>query len=314
MHREEMESRQHQHVFNVEKKAIENRTLVVVVITFITMIAEIFFGWLTNSMALFADGWHMGTHAFALGISLIAYILARKFAEDDRFSFGAWKIEVLGAYSSAIILGIVGFIMIFTSVERMINPLNIQYDQALFVAVLGLLVNVICAVILNTDGHSHQHRHAGHDHSDHHHKHRDLNQKSAYLHVVADALTSVLAIVALIGAKYFNFSRLDPFMGIVGAGLILRWTVSLLKDTSRILLQREMDSPIVQEIREEIEADGDTQISDLHIWQVAQNKYACIVSLVTADQYSIDEYKTRLRNIHELAHVTIEIYQCEQRS
>jgi len=278
------------------------------------MIAEIFFGWLTNSMALFADGWHMGTHAFALGISLIAYILARKFAEDDRFSFGAWKIEVLGAYSSAIILGIVGFIMIFTSVERMINPLNIQYDQALFVAVLGLLVNVICAVILNTDGHSHQHRHAGHDHSDHHHKHRDLNQKSAYLHVVADALTSVLAIVALIGAKYFNFSRLDPFMGIVGAGLILRWTVSLLKDTSRILLQREMDSPIVQEIREEIEADGDTQISDLHIWQVAQNKYACIVSLVTADQYSIDEYKMRLRNIHELAHVTIEIYQCEQRS
>jgi cation diffusion facilitator family transporter len=141
-----------------------------------------------------------------------------------------------------------------------------------------------------------------------------LNQKSAYLHVVADALTSVLAIVALIGAKYFNFSRLDPFMGIVGAGLILRWTVSLLKDTSRILLQREMDSPIVQEIREEIEADGDTQISDLHIWQVAQNKYACIVSLVTADQYSIDEYKMRLRNIHELAHVTIEIYQCEQRS
>lgn len=314
MHREHIELWQHQHVFNVEKKAIEKRTLIVVILTFVTMIAEIFFGWLTNSMALFADGWHMGTHAFALGISLLAYILARKFAEDSRFSFGAWKIEVLGAYSSAIVLGMVGLLMVFTSVQRIINPLSIQFNQALFVAVLGLLVNVICAVILNHKEHAPDQHHDQRKHSGHHHERQDLNHQSAYLHVVADALTSVLAIVALIGAKYLHFNWLDPFMGIVGAGLIMQWSVFLLKDTAKILLEREMDSPIVKEIREEIESDGDTKISDLHIWQIAQNKYACIVSLVTGNQHTIEEYKMRLRNVHELAHITIEIYQCRGRT
>jgi len=311
MHQEHIELWQHHHVFNAEKKAIEKRTLIVVIITFITMFAEIFFGWFTNSMALFADGWHMGTHAFALGVSLLAYILARKYACDDRFTFGAWKIEILGAYTNAIVLGIVGLLMIFTSVERIINPLSIQYNQALFVAVIGLVVNVICAVILNSDGWSHEHHHGEHQHSEHNHDHQDLNQKSAYLHVLADALTSVLAIVALLGAKYFQFNWLDPFIGIVGAGLIIRWTVLLLKDTAKILLDREMDSPIAAEIKKEIESDGDTKISDLHIWQVAQNKYACIISLVMGGKYSIEEYKKRLENIHELAHITIEIYQCK---
>jgi len=317
LHQEQIELWQHQHIFNVDKKTIERRTLIVVIITFVTMIAEILFGWITNSMALLADGWHMGTHAFALGISLIAYVMARKYAKDETFTFGTWKIEILGAYTSAIVLGIVGVIMIFSSIERIINPLNIHYNQALFVAVLGLLVNILCAVILNSGGHAHEHDHHNHadvEHSRHQHDHEDLNLKSAYLHVVADALTSVLAIAALLRAKYFEFVWLDPFIGIVGAGLILRWSFLLLKDTGGILLEREIDNPIVDEIRKEIESDGDSKISDLHIWKVAQNKYACMVSLVTARNYSIEEYKERLNKVHELAHVTIEINSCEKKS
>jgi len=315
VHNEQIELWQHQHIFNTDKKAIEKRTLIVVLITFVTMIAEILFGLISSSMALLADGWHMGTHAFALGISLVAYITARKYAKDETFTFGTWKIEILGAYTSAIVLGIVGLIMIYSSVERIINPLSIYYNQALFVAILGLLVNLVCAVILNSGSHSHEHEHPHHEEHEHFrnkHNHEDLNFKSAYLHVVADALTSVLAIAALLGAKYFDFNLLDPFMGIVGAGLIIRWSFLLLKDTGGILLEREMNDSIVNEIRSEIESDGDSKISDLHIWKVAQNKYACIVSLVTAKKYSSEEYKERLKKVHELAHVTIEINECKK--
>lgn len=313
MHNEQIELWRHHHIFNVDKKAIEKRTSIVVIITFVTMIAEILFGWISNSMALLADGWHMGTHAFALGISLIAYIMARKYAKDETFTFGTWKIEILGGYTSAIVLGIVGVIMIFSSVERIINPLNIYYNQALLVAILGLLVNLVCAVILNSGGQAHEHarHHHGEDvHSHSKHDHEDLNLKSAYLHVVADAMTSILAIIALLGGKYFNFVWLDPFIGIVGAGLIIRWSFLLLKDTGVILLEREIDNSIADEIKTEIESDGDSKISDLHIWKVAQNKYACIVSLVTARNYSIEAYKARLNKIHELAHVTIEVNEC----
>ncbi|MBI4976403.1 MAG: CDF family Co(II)/Ni(II) efflux transporter DmeF [Spirochaetes bacterium] len=316
MHREKIESWRHNHVFNIEKKAIEKRTLIVVIVTFVTMAAEISFGLITNSMALLADGWHMGTHALALGVSLFAYILARRHARNAAFTFGTWKIEILGAYTSAIVLGIVGAIMIFSSVERLIHPLSIQYSQALLVAVLGLAVNLACAIILNAGGHSHDHSH-GHeqhehqdDHADEEHAHRkhdDLNFKSAYLHVVADALTSVLAIGALLGAKYFTFTWLDPFMGLVGAGLIIRWSYSLLKDTGGILLEHETDTLLSDEIRHAIESDGDSKVSDLHIWKVAQHKYACIVSLVTSKKHTTVDYKLRLKKVHELAHTTIEI-------
>ena len=314
MHNEHIKLWQHHHVFNGDKKSTEKRTLIVVIITFVTMIAEILFGLISNSMALLADGWHMGTHAFALGISLAAYIAARKYAKDEAFTFGTWKIEILGAYTSAVVLGIVGFMMIYSSVERIINPLTIYYNQALFVAILGLLVNLVCAVILNGGANSreHKHHHEEDKHSHHKHNHEDLNLKSAYLHVVADALTSVLAIAALLGAKYFNFIWLDPFMGIVGAGLIIRWSFLLLKNTGGILLEREMDDPIVNEIKSEIESDGDSKISDLHIWKIAQDKYACIVSLVTARNYTIEEYKARLSKVHELAHVTIEVNECKK--
>lgn len=314
-HEEEIELLRHHHVFSADKRAIEKSTLIVVIITFITMIAEILFGWLSHSMALLADGWHMGTHAFALGISLVAYVAARKFARDKSFTFGTWKIEILGAYTSAIVLGLVGLMMIYTSVERMIHPLGIYYNQALLVAVIGLAVNALCAVILNNGGHSHGHE-QGHEHGHHlqEHHQKDLNLKSAYLHVLADALTSVLAIAALLGAKYFNWVWLDPFMGMVGAGLIIRWSFLLLKETAAILIQREMDSPLAGKIKKEIESDGDTRVSDLHIWQVAQNQYACIVSLVTAGNNKVEEYKKRLNKIRELKHVTVEIFECGEKA
>ena len=311
MHQHRIELWQHRHTFNIDKQHIEKRTLAVVVITFIMMIAEILFGWLTNSMALFADGWHMGTHAFALGLSLIAYILARKQSQNQRFTFGTWKMEILGAYSSALVLGLVAILMIYTSVERFIHPLSIHYNEALFVAVIGLAVNLICATILNMGHHSHSHDHS-HDHSSHHSHpaHDDLNLKSAYMHVIADALTSVFAIVAILGAKYLMLTWLDPLMGIVGALLISRWAALLLKDSAGILLDHETRSPLSNEIRSQIESDGDTRISDLHLWKVADNKFACIVALVTAKKYSIDDYRKRLENIPELAHMTIEINEC----
>ena len=315
MHNSHLDLWQHQHTFNTDKKASEKRTLIVVIITFITMIAEILVGWLTNSMALFADGCHMGTHAFALGIAFVAYILARKYAKDQRFTFGTWKIEILGAYTSAIVLGIVALYMIFTSVDRLIHPLQIYYDQALIVAVIGLVINLASVLILDPKTHSHDHHHHEHEHdhehsSSHDNKKDDLNLKAAYFHVLADALTSVFAIIALIGAKYFHINWLDPFMGLVGAALIIKWAASLLRETADILLEKEMDFPIANKIKELIETDGSTQICDLHLWKVASNKYACIIALVTGTNDTIEDYKARLKEIHELVHVTLEINVC----
>ena len=281
-----------------------------VVITLLIMFAEILFGWLANSMALLADGWHMGTHAFALGISLMAYVLARRFAHDRRFTFGTWKIEILGAYSSAIVLGLVGLLMVYTSLERLVHPLAIHYSQALIVATIGLVVNLACAFILNFRVHSHEgHHHFEPDHD--HHAHDDLNLKSAYLHVMADAVTSVLAIGALLGAKYLNLNWLDPVMGILGAALIIRWSAHLLKNTSGILLDCEANPPLAEIIKEQIESDGDSMVSDLHVWKVADRKFACIVALVTSTMHSMEDYKVRLGNISELAHITIEICRCK---
>lgn len=309
MHNDHLAPFLHHHQFNRDKHAAEKRTLAVVWITLVMMIAEIAIGWWTNSMALFADGWHMGTHAFALGISLLAYVAARKYKADTRFAFGTWKIEILGAYSSAVVLGLVGLIMIYASVERLISPLAIHYDEALIVAVFGLAVNLVCAVILNHQGHSHDHSHGHfHDH-DHAHAH-DLNLKSAYIHVVADALTSVLAIAALIGAKYWAFNWLDPIMGLVGAALILVWAKNLLIDTGSILLDREDASPLSAEIRQLLEADGLTTVFDLHVWKVAQQQYACIIGLLSAHPQPIDRYKACLASLPQLVHITIEPHLC----
>ena len=312
MHQQELESWQHSHLFNSDKKSLEKRTLIVVAITFAAMIVEIVFGWLANSMALLADGWHMGTHAFALGISLLAYVLARKYAADRRFTFGTWKIEILGAYSSAIVLGLVGAVMVATAVGRFFRPLEIHFSQAITVALAGLGVNLLSAAILNFSGR--ERRPAASDHEHDHgpgHWRRDLNLRSAYLHVLADAVTSILAIAALLGARRFHLNWLDPAAGILGAFLIMRWSVALLRDTSGILLEREMDSPLVEAIRSRMEEDGQTRVSDMHLWKVAQDKYACIVSLVTSRDCPLLEFKARLQDFSELVHVTIELNPCK---
>ncbi|HBH96284.1 MAG TPA: cation transporter, partial [Candidatus Omnitrophica bacterium] len=236
------------------------------------------------------------------------YIVARKRAANPVFVFGTWKIEILGAYSSALILGIAGILMVFTSVERLLNPLMIHYNQALFVAAIGFVVDLVCAAILHRGPHLHSAAH-GHDH-DHSHGHDDLNFKSAYLHVIADAMTSVFAIVALLGAKYFSWNWLDPVMGMVGAAMVGRWAFLLLRDSSKILLDREKCTPLSVEIRNRIESDGDSRIHDLHLWRVSDSKYACIISLVTGREYTIDDYRKRLLGVHELAHTTIEINPC----
>ena len=306
MHLEKIQNWQHHHNFNVEKKSIERKTMIVVLITIFTMAVEIIAGWVFRSMALFADGCHMGTHATALGISLFAYILARKYTHDKKYAFGTWKIEILGAYTSSILLGIVGLFVLGISIERFFKPVEIIYNHALIVAVIGLLVNFVCAIILQS-GHEHHH----HEHDDSHdHHHDDLNLRSAYLHVVADALTSVFAIIALLGAKYFHWNWLDPFMGIVGSILIFRWTFTLLKDTSEILLDKVTDAPITDKIKTIIESDSDSKVSDLHLWKVAQNKYACTVCIVASKPCSIDGYKEKLSKISEIAHLVIEINEC----
>jgi cation diffusion facilitator family transporter len=269
------------------------------------MAAEILVGYFSRSMALFADGWHMGTHAAALGISFLAYSIARKYAADTRFAFGTWKVEILGSYTSAIILGIVGLSMIAMSIGRLIHPESIAYNEAIIVAAIGLAVNLVCTLILAT-GHGHRHDHHGHE-GGHQHE-RDLNLRSALVHVATDALTSVLAIVALAGAKYLHLTFLDPLMGIVGALLIGKWTWGLLRESSSILIDKEMDSPIVARIRETVESDGATRVSDLHVWRVAQERYACIITLARSGNATIADYKERLRDLTELVHVSIEAH------
>ena len=302
----------HHHVFDLGNQAAERGTRAVMWITAVMMVVEIIAGWWFNSMALLADGWHMSSHAVAIGLSAFAYTAARRYAADPRFAFGTWKIEVLGGFASAIfLLGVAGM-MVFASVERLFSPQPIHYQEAIVVAVLGLAVNVVCALILGHAHHDHGHdHHHAHGHDDHHH-HQDLNLKSAYLHVIADAATSVLAIVALAGGWFYGWSWLDPVMGLVGATLMGIWAKNLLVETGKVLLDREMDHPVVQEIREVIEAlpqEGATHITDLHVWRVGKGAYACAVSIVTSDAtLTPDQVREQLSIHEEVVHTTIEIH------
>lgn len=302
----------HSHVFDDGNPLAERNTRRVVWLTAVMMVAEIAGGWAFNSMALLADGWHMSSHALALGLSAMAYAAARRLARDRRFAFGTWKIEILGGYTSAILLLGVALLMLWQSVERLIQPSAIHYDQAIAIAIAGLAVNLVCASLLK-DGHNHGHGHYhGHGHAhDHHAGHghgEDLNLRSAYLHVVADAATSVLAIAALFGGKLWGASWLDPVMGIVGAVLVSAWAFGLLRDTGKVLLDAQMDAPVTEEIREVIAASPiPAEIADLHVWQVGKGKYACILSLVTAADAPPDYFKQALSVHEELVHVTVEL-------
>lgn len=256
----------HKHAFNDGNPVAERGTRSVMWITAMMMIIEIIAGWWFNSMALLADGWHMSSHAFAIGMSAFAYAAARKYANDARFAFGTWKIEILGGFASAIFLLGVALMMVVGSIERIVSPQPIYCQEAIVVAILGLMVNIVCALILGK-AHHQDHDTVHHQH-DHEHQHHDLNLKSAYLHVIADAATSVLAIIALVGGWQFGWDWLDPMMGIVGAMLVASWAKGLLIETGKVLLDREMDHPVVEEIREVIEPvpnSGDTRITDLHV-------------------------------------------------
>jgi cation diffusion facilitator family transporter len=299
----------HDHAFDAGNRAGESRTWIVVAITAVTMVAEIVGGWLTGSMALLADGWHMGTHVAALAMAGIAYSLARRWARDERFAFGTWKIEVLGAFSSALVLAIVALAMAVESVIRLVTPQPIAFGMALAVAVIGLLVNVASALVLAGHGHDHDHDH-DHDHGHHHGHDHDLNLRAAYVHVLADAFTSVLAIVALAAGLWAGWGWLDPVMGLVGAAVIAWWSKGLLVQSARVLLDREMDSPVAARVREAVQSDGDAEIADLHVWRVGRARYACIVAVVAKDPLTPDDYRSRLAGLPELAHVSIEVNRC----
>lgn len=317
MHSHNLSPWQHEHVFDTGSDSAERSTRLVMWITLATMVLEIGAGWWFNSMALLADGWHMSSHALALGLAAVAYGAARRYAKDRRFAFGTWKIEVLGGFASAIVLLGVAALMVFGSVERLLAPQAIAYKEAIAVAVLGLGINVACVFIL---GHAHHHHDHGHSHGhgnadDHHHHGEDLNLKSAYVHVIADAATSLLAIVALVGGWLYAWQWLDPAMGIVGAVLVAVWAKGLLAQTGKVLLDREMDHPVVDEIREVVEQDADprdeTRIADLHVWRVGKAAYACAITVVThSTALTADDVRKRLAVHEEIVHSTIEIHRC----
>ncbi|MBF4358406.1 cation transporter [Vibrio anguillarum] len=293
---------EHRHNFIASADQNEKRTFYVLLLTLVTMVAEIIAGTIFGSMALLADGWHMGTHAAAFCITLFAYRYARKHAHSEKFSFGTGKVSVLGGYTSAIALGIVALLMVVESVHRLFNPEAIQFNEAIIVAIIGLLVNVVSMLLLHDN---HHHRHGDHDH-DHDHDHHDHNLRAAYLHVLADALTSLLAIVALLFGKYYGWNWLDSVVGIVGAAVIAKWTIGLIKQTSPILLDESIEQPYRRLIEEELAAFA--VIKDLHIWKISGHHYSAAIILESHVDKTVAEYKQILAKFDKIHHLTLEVH------
>lgn len=280
------------------------RTLWVVALTFVMMIGEIAAGYITGSMALLADGFHMATHAGALGIAAAAYGFARRNANNRRYSFGTGKVGDLAGFASAMVLGLVSLGIAGESIFRLFEPTTVAFGEATVIAIVGLGVNVLSAFLLmGHHGHDHGHQH---DHGHDHHHHHDNNLRSAYVHVLADALTTVLAIAALLAGRYLGWVWLDPAMGIVGSIVIAKWAYNLMRDSAAVLLDTT-DEPVAAEIRELLETSDDVRISDLHVWQVGPQARAAIVSVVAAAGVTAEAIRERLAPVHELSHLTIEL-------
>tara|TARA_R110002072_G_scaffold242564_19_gene401556 strand:- start:5001 stop:5936 length:936 start_codon:yes stop_codon:yes gene_type:complete len=304
----EIDAHTHEHVYlGAAHDENARRTRWVVALAAVMMIGEIIAGYMTGSMALLADGFHMATHAGALSVAAAAYSYAKRHAQNPAYSFGTGKVGDLAGFASAMVLGLISLAIGVESVARLFQPITVAFGEATWIAVIGLLVNVASAFLLS-GGHGHDHgHHHGHDHDHgHHHGHGgDNNLRSAYIHVLADALTSVLAIAALVAGRYLGWVWMDPVMGIVGAIVIARWSWTLMRDTSAILLDRT-DDHVADEIRELVETPGDAKITDLHVWRVGPEAHAAIVSVVGKAEVTRELIERRLAPVHELAHLTIE--------
>jgi cation diffusion facilitator family transporter len=298
MHHETIRQWQQDHDFLVANTRGQRRTRYVLLLTAITMIAEIGAGLMFGSMALLADGWHMATHVAAFMITLFAYRFAQKHADDPAFAFGTGKVSVLGGYSSAVALAVVALLLLVESLARLAGPLTIAYDAAIGIALLGLVVNLISALMLKE--HEHGEGETGHDH----------NLKAAYVHVLADALTSILAIGALLAGKYLGLAWLDPVMGIVGAIIITSWSLNLVKETSPILLDGSIDEAYRRAIKSRIESDADNRIADFHVWRISAHHFAAVITIVSDHPRPTAHYKQLLADFDRLSHLTIEVHQC----
>lgn len=303
---ETLEPWEHSHAFGQDRKrAGEGRTVLVASLTGLMMVVEIAAGLAFGSMALLADGLHMGSHAVALGIAVFAYVYARRHAHDGRFSFGTGKVNALGGFTGAVLLALFALGMAWESVERLLYPVSIAFNQAILVAVLGLVVNGLSVLILGQEDHHHDH--PEHEHG-HHHHHHDHNLRSAYLHVLADALTSVFAIAALLSGKYLGWAWMDPVMGVVGAILVAVWSRGLLLATTRVLLDMQAPVDLREAVRERLEREDGSRVADLHVWSVGPNLYAAAVCVVAREPRAAEHYHGLLRSEERIAHVTVEVH------
>jgi len=304
MHTHDLAEWQHDHIFGQDRtQPGEKRTRLIVVITALMMVVEVGAGLLYGSMALLADGLHMASHATALGISVLAYVYARRLAADQRFTFGTGKINSLAAFASAVLLGGFAFAMVAESTERLMNPIAIAFDQALLVAVVGLLVNGGSAWLLATTPHQHGHSHGHHEHHNH-----DHNLRAAYLHVLADAVTSLLAIAALLAGKYFGANWLDPAMGILGALLVARWSYGLLKVSAQVLLDKQADPAVTDLLQTVIESSSNDRVSDLHVWSIGHGIYAAQIAIISDEPKTPSHYKSLIPKTLNIVHTAIEMH------
>jgi cation diffusion facilitator family transporter len=312
MHTHNVDHWTHEHTSGQERISRgERRTLIVAILTAVTMTVEIAAGLAFGSMALLADGLHMASHATALGIAVLAYVYTRRFAGDGRYSFGTGRINALAGFASAILLALFAVAMTIESLQRLIQPIAIGFNSAISVALIGLLVNGVSLLILAVPHHSGGDRHH-HNHRHHHQRHAgDLNLRGAYLHVLADSLTSLLAVFVLVMGKYFGAVWMDPAIGIVGALLIARWSTSLLRESAYVLLDRQAPDVVRTGLQRAIEANGNDRIADLHVWSLGPDIYAADIAVVSHDPRPPDHYKRLIPGELGVVHSTVEVHHCQ---